>query len=70
MATESRIKILHEGTDWERLEIKRRWETWEVSRCHDGDIEISCEGSDGTAMLFLSQEELKEFIAFLQKNVK
>lgn len=71
MATESRIKILHEKhPDWERLEIKGKWETWEVSHCHDGDVEISCEGSDGSACLFLTQEELKQFIAFLQSKVK
>jgi len=68
--TTERIKILHEGESWERLQIERRLETWEVSQCLDGDVEISCDGSDGTTCLFLSQDELKQVIAFLQKQVK
>ena len=69
--TETKITILHEGHEqWETMHIARKWETWEISRHHDDDIEISCEGSDGTAMLFLSQDELKQVIAFLQKQIK
>jgi hypothetical protein len=64
------ITIRHEGTDWEIMSIPRKWETWEIHQHNDGDVEISCEGSDGNAMLFLSQDELKVLIAFLQTKVK
>lgn len=64
------IKILSEGESWETLQIKNTWETWEITQCNDGDVEISCESDDGTTLLFLSQEEIKQVITFLQSKVK
>ena len=66
----NRIQIFNEGTPWECLRIQRKWETWEIEQCTDSDVEITCQGTDGTATLFLSQDELKEVIAFLQSKVK
>ena len=69
--TETKIEIISEGTEWESIKIKRKWEAWTIdSADKDGDVEIACEGADGTAMLFLSQDELKQVIAFLQKQIK
>jgi len=64
------IKIFSEGEAWETLHIRRKWQSWEIQQCHDGDVEISCEGTEGTNSLFLSQDELKQVIAFLQSKVK
>lgn len=69
--TETKITILHEGHEqWETLQMKFKWETWEITRHHDDDVEISCEDSEGTTCLFLNQDELKQVIAFLQTKVK
>jgi hypothetical protein len=64
------IQIFHEGKPWECLRIQTKWETWEIGQCTDSDIEITCEGTDGITTLFLSQDELKEVVAFLQSKVK
>jgi len=66
----NQIQIFNEGEPWETLRIHRKWETWEIEQCTDSDIEITCEGTDGRTTLFLSQDELKEVIAFLQSKVK
>lgn len=65
------IKVLHEGHDqWETLQFKFKWETWEITQHSDGDVEISCDDDEGTKCLFLNQEELKQVITFLQSKVK
>jgi hypothetical protein len=63
------IKILSEGETWETLQIRSTWDTWEITKCQDGDIEISCDNDEGTTMLLLNQTELKQLIAFLQSKV-
>lgn len=65
------VELLNEGTDWESIQIKRKWEVWTIDLADkDQDVAISCEGSDSTAILYLSQEELKEVVAFLQRQIK
>lgn len=65
------IQILHEGHEqWETLQVECRFETWQISQHRDGDVEICCDSSDGTKLLFLNQDELKRVIAFLQSKVK
>lgn len=68
---ESKIQILHEGHEqWEALHIEQKWDTWEISQHSDGDVEIRCEDDEGSKTLFLTQEELKQVIKFLQSKVK
>ena len=65
------IKILNEGESWESLHIRRTWSTWEIQQYDDGDVEISCDEAGACAAhLSLSQDELKQVIAFLQSKVK
>jgi len=69
----SRIQIHNFETkpEWSSLEIKQRWSTWHVSSFVDGDVEIECfTDQNGSEHLILNQDELKQFIAFLQTKVK
>jgi hypothetical protein len=65
------IQILNQGESYETLHIRRRWSTWEIQQDYAGDVEISCEESGACAAhLSLSQDELKQVIAFLQSKIK
>jgi hypothetical protein len=69
----SRIQIntYETNPDWNSLEIKQKWSTWGVSSYTDGDVEIECHtDQNGSEHLVLNQDELKQFIAFLQTKVK
>jgi len=69
----SRIKIntYESNPEWNLLEIKQNWSTWYVSSFVDGDVEIECyTDQNGSEHLILNQDELKQFIAFLQTKVK
>ena len=68
----SRIKINeYEFTpEWNSMEIKGKWSTWGISSYSDGDVEIECASGHGSEQLILKQDELKQFIAFLQTKVK
>lgn len=69
--TQSRIRMRGNPEVWEQLEIVGRWSTWTIDSVgHQGDVDISCEEGNDTHSLFLSQDELKEVIAFLQKQIK
>jgi hypothetical protein len=51
--------------------IEQRWSTWNVSSHSNGDVEIECHtDQNGSEHLILNQDELKQFIAFLQTKVK
>ena len=72
MNTQPKMITVNEGTDWEMLQMEGKWTTWTIdSADRDGDVEIMCEDktSDSNS-LFLTQDELKLVIAFLQKQVK
>lgn len=70
----SRIKITEYefSPEWNSMTIEQRWSTWEVSSHSDGDVEISCteNSTNDTEHLILNQDELKQFIAFLQTKVR
>jgi hypothetical protein len=67
----NKLEILHEGHEsWETLIIKQKWTSWEFSQCSDGDVEICCDGENGSQHLFLNQDELPTLIKFLQTKVK
>jgi hypothetical protein len=63
------IQILSEGETWETLQIRSTWDTWEIAKCHNNDVEISCDNDEGTTLLHLNQAELKQLITFLQSKV-
>jgi len=70
--TQPKMTIINEGTDWEMLQMEGMWATWTIDKMdRDGDVEIMCEDkTSGSNSLFLTQDELKLVIAFLQKQVK
>jgi hypothetical protein len=74
MNTQPKMTTLFEGTNWETLKIESKWATWTIDKMDgDGDVEIMCDSSDRFSTpnsLFLTQDELKLVIAFLQKQVK
>lgn len=74
MNTQPKMTTVNEGTDWEMLQMTGKWATWTIDKIdRDGDVEIMCEPSDTSSTsnsLFLTQDELKLVIAFLQKQVK
>jgi hypothetical protein len=70
----SRIQIntYESNPEWNLLEIKQNWSTWYVSSFPgNNDVEIQCyTDQNGSEHLILNQDELKQFIAFLQTKVK
>ena len=54
---------------WDSMTIRQKWSTWRIQGHSDGDIEIECDSSEGSNHLFLNQDELKQFIQFLQEKV-
>ena len=70
--TQSRIRITSDPTMWgEQLTIAGKYPKWIIDSADpEGNVDITCELNDNHHYLFLSQDELKEVIAFLQKQVK
>jgi hypothetical protein len=71
--TQERIKITTypKNQNLDVLKIKTKWSEWTVDGCSDGTVEINHHSvDDSSASLFLTQEELKEFIEFLQSKIK
>jgi hypothetical protein len=68
----SKLEITrYEGKpEWDRIDVNQKWSTWTIEGFLDGDVEIECSTHDGSNSLFLNQEELKQFIEFLQSKVK
>jgi hypothetical protein len=54
---------------WDTMEIKQKHSDWSICSHGDGDVEIECTTSDGSNHLFLSQDELKQLIQFLNEKV-
>lgn len=55
--------------EWDSMIIEQKWSTWHIQGHSDGDIEIECFTDQGSSHLFLNQDELKQFIEFLQEKV-
>jgi hypothetical protein len=68
----SKLEITrYEGKpEWDRIDVNQKWSTWTIEGCLDGDVQIECSTHDGSNSLFLNQDELKQFIEFLQSKVK
>jgi hypothetical protein len=63
-----RFEILKED---EALKIKTKSDTWYIdSADEDGDVEIWVMANNKSTSLYLSQDELKVLIQFLQKQIK
>lgn len=66
-----RFKKLCEGSEYESLMIKGKWDEWNIESADSGSgVEISVHGDDGSKCVYLSQEELKVLVEFLQKQIK
>ena len=66
-----RMKIHNEGHEWEMMEINSRWAQWTIESAGvGGDVVIECCEDNSTSYLSLTQDELKQVIAFLQKQIK
>lgn len=65
------MKLLFEDTSSEMIEIKTKFNEWNINRFGD-DVFIECWEDDGNGhtVLALNQDELKTLIAFLQRQVK
>lgn len=65
------MKTLFEGTDSEMIEIKTRYNEWNINRlCDEVIIECWDDDGNGSTALALNQDELKTLVAFLQKQIK
>lgn len=61
---------LNDESGYDRLIIKRKWTTLDISSVDkDGDIEIELDDSRETISLYITQNEIKEIIEFLQKQI-
>jgi hypothetical protein len=67
---EIKITRYDSNPNWDSMSLKQKWSEWEVSSHSDGDIEIECITDAGSSTLILNQDELKQFIQFLQEKVK
>ena len=65
------MKLLFEGTEAEMIEIKTKYEEWTIDVDFDGNvcIELFPIGDDQNRALFLNQDETKQLIAFLQRQI-
>ena len=62
---------LSEGSKFESLVLEKKFENWEIySVDSDDEVQISVDSVEGTKCLYLSQDELKVLIEFLQRQVK
>ena len=52
------------------MDIHQELSHWCIESDLDGDVQIECSTVDGSHSLILNQEELKQFIQFLQSKVK
>lgn len=60
----------NDESGYDRLIIKRKWTTLDMSSVDkDGDIEIELDDSRETISLYINQNEIKEIIEFLQKQI-
>jgi hypothetical protein len=65
------MKILHEGTEYEKIEFNKISEEWIIDVDFEGNLCIECfpRGDDQNRALFLNQDEVKQFITFLQRRI-
>lgn len=62
--------IINDESGYDRLIIKRTYTTLDISSVDkDGDIEIELDDSHETISLYITQNEIKEIIEFLQKQI-
>ncbi len=69
----SKIKhtVYESNPEWNSIEIDGNWSTWSVEGNLYGEVQIECTEYQGNTMqLSLDQEELIEFIQFLQTKVQ
>ena len=63
------MKILFENTEYESLEIKQKYNDWDI-HAFDGDVFIECNDTQfGNQTLVLNQDDIKILISFLQKQI-
>jgi hypothetical protein len=65
------MKILHEGTEYEKIEFEKMSEEWIIDVDFEGNLCIECcpRGDDQNRALVLNQDEVKQLIAFLQRRI-
>jgi len=64
------VRKYESNPEWDSLIVKQKWSTWTLDSHSDGDVEICCTTDEGDTSLFLTQDELKLVIEFLQSKVK
>ena len=71
--TTTTVEINSEGTEWQSLSFRGRWETLEVEHADkDGDVEFAMvdRGDRNTFTVYLNQDHIKLLIEHLQKQLK
>jgi hypothetical protein len=71
MATLTKGRIIDEGTKWQSVEFKGKWETLEVFHADkEGDVEITMTNGVDIFLTYLNQEDLKLLSDHILKNLK
>jgi len=71
MATLTKGRILDEGTKYQSVEFKGKWETLEVFHVDkEGDVEITMTNGVDIFLTYLNQEDLKMLSDHILKNLK
>lgn len=66
-----KINKYESNPEWNSMEISQNWNNWHISSHNNGDVEIECyTDQNGSEILFLNQEQLKQVIEFLQTKLK
>jgi hypothetical protein len=71
MATLTTGKIFDEGTKWQSVEFKGKWETLSVFPSDkEGDVEITMTDGKDIFVTYLNQEDLRLLSDHLVKQIK
>ena len=69
--TNIKLNTYESNPEWNSMEIFRKHNNWHISSYSDGDVEIECHTDhNGSEVLILNQDELRQVIAFLQTKLK
>ena len=70
METKNKLIITNADTEWEMLEFKSKWASWCIcSKDREGNVQLDCDHDYGSETTHLTQDEIKEIIAFLQRQI-
>lgn len=66
-----RVNTYENNPEWNSMEIFQKCSNWHISSHNDGDVEIELWTiHNGSEVLILNQDELRQMIAFLQTKLR